>query len=103
MTKEVGSALRFVSVLTNAPFECGDPCTRSKCPPNCKICVDICPGKAVVDKNWDITIDMNSFFDAMACNKAARARAKGTLDIDRVFCGLCASSCPYTETGLGYK
>ena len=103
VTKEAGSALRMRVVLTNAPLECGTPITKSKCPKNCMVCVNICPGKAPKGVNWEVSVDRDEFFDAEACFAAARARAKEMLGVDEVICGLCISHCPFTKAGLGYK
>ena len=104
VTKEYGSALRMTVVLTNAPVDCGIPVTKSKCPPNCSVCVDICPGKAPLGVNWEAGIDREKFFDAHACYSTAQTRAKEKLGIeDDSLCGLCMSNCPFTKKGLGYK
>jgi len=103
VTNEVGSALRLTAVLTNAPLECGTPVTKSKCPPDCTVCVDICPGKAPLGGLWEVGVDRDEFFNAHACYDAARARAKELLGIYEPRCGLCVSNCPFTKKGLGYK
>lgn len=102
VTKEVGSALRMVVVLTNAPLECGTPVVKSKCSPNCTVCVDICPGKAPLGGLWEAGTDRNEFFDANACSIAAHKRGKELLDVDETLCGLCMANCPFTQRGLGY-
>jgi len=104
VTKEVGSALRLVVVLTNAPLDCGMPITESLCDPNCAICADVCPGKAPLPDAglWKAGVDRDAFFNAHACRPAARAHAKAALGIDETLCGLCISHCPFTKKGLGY-
>jgi len=103
VTKTFGSAIRLTVVLTNAPLEVGTPITRSLCPPNCTVCVDICPGKAPLGGMWEVGIDRDAFYNAHACRKAARARLKAKLGIEQTVCGLCISHCPFTKRGLGYK
>jgi epoxyqueuosine reductase QueG len=103
VTKEVGSAFRMTVVLTNAPVECGTSVTKSKCPPDCTVCVDICPGKAPLGGFWEAGIEREKFFDAHACYSVANARAKEKLGIDDSLCGLCMSNCPFTKRGLGYE
>ncbi len=104
VTEEAGSAIVLGVVLTNAPLDCGTPVTRSKCRDGCKVCMTICPGKAVLGRQWEAGIDRDVFFNAGACRRTARARAKTILDIDETtLCGLCVSSCPFTKRGLGYK
>jgi len=103
ITKDVGSALRLTTVLTNAPLKCGTPFTKSQCPSNCTACVEICPGKAPLGGQWESHIDRDIFFDAQACLKAARARAKSLLGIEDTLCGLCVANCPFTMNALGYN
>jgi len=103
VTKEVGSALRLVTVLTDAPLECGTPITKSKCPPSCMICVNICPGKSSTGALWEAGMEREAFFDPQACYNAARAHAKELLGKDETVCGQCISHCPVTMAGLGYK
>ena len=103
ITSKFGSAVRLTVVLTNAPLECGTPVTKSMCDPNCTICADICPGKAPLGGLWEVGVDRDMFFDAHACHKAARKRAKETLNIEQTMCGLCISNCPFTKKGLGYQ
>ena len=102
ITNEVGSALRLTVVLTNAPLDCGTPVTKSKCPPDCTVCVDICPGKAPLGGLWEVGVDRDKFFNAHVCRTAARTRAKELLNIDETICGLCISNCPFTKKGLAY-
>jgi len=104
VTNEVGSALRLTAILTNAPLQCGTPVTESICPQDCTTCVDVCPGNAPLGGSWKVGVDRDSFFDAHACQTAARTRAKRLLDIDdEARCGLCISNCPFTLRGLGYE
>jgi len=103
VTEEAGSALRVTVVLTNAPLACGTPVTKSRCAPGCTACADICPGKAPLGGLWEAGVDRESFFDAHACQAAARARAKELLNYKHAMCGLCVSNCPFTKRGLGYS
>ena len=101
VTNDYGSALRITVVLTNAPLECGKPIKKSLCPPKCMACVDVCPGKAPKGGLWEVGIDRDEFFDAHACARAARARAKKLLDINETVCGLCITNCPFSKKVLG--
>jgi epoxyqueuosine reductase QueG len=103
VTKEAGSALRLVVVLTDAPLTCGKPIVKSKCPSDCAICADVCPGKAPLGGLWEAGVDRDVFFNAHGCRSAARARAKATLGIEETICGLCISNCPFTQRCLGYE
>ena len=103
VTKEYGSALRLIAVLTNAPLECGKPIKESLCDQNCFVCRDVCPGHAPLGGLWQAGLDRDAFFDAHACRPAARAHAKAVLNVDETLCGLCISNCPYTKKALGYE
>jgi epoxyqueuosine reductase QueG len=52
-TETTGPGLRLATVLTDAPFECGTPVTKSKCPPDCTACADACPAGAISDGLWE--------------------------------------------------
>jgi epoxyqueuosine reductase QueG len=104
VTKVVGSALQMIVVLTDAPLECGTPTTKSQCSPDCTVCRDVCPGKAINGRiSWEAGMDRTRFFNADDCYSAARARARAKLDVDATFCGLCISNCPFTKKGLEYR
>jgi len=102
VTNEVGSALRLIVVLTDAPLECGTPITKSMCDPNCTACMDVCPGNAPLGGLWEYGVNRDSFFDACACRTAARARGRELMGINETLCGLCIASCPFTRKALGY-
>jgi len=91
ITKDLGPALRFTALLTNAPLECGTPITQSLCPPDCSACADICPANAVKTGLWERGIHRDEFFDVNACKKG-RSQCHG----------LCISICPYIQKGFGY-
>lgn len=96
VTEEYGSAIRITSVLTDAELEAAFPVENSRCG-DCTLCVESCPGKAPSGKNWKADIPRDSLFDAFACAKAARERARAKIGIDDTICGICISSCPWTE------
>lgn len=96
VTEEYGSAIRITSVLTDAELETATPVDDSRCG-DCTLCVEFCPGKAPTGKNWKADIPRDSFFDAFACAKAARERARAKIGIDDTICGICISACPWTE------
>ena len=105
VTHDVGSALRLRVILTNAQLEYGTPITESKCPKNCNVCSDICPGNAPLGGDtplWKVGVDRDSFYDAHACRSAAREYAKEKLNISETICGLCISNCPFTKKALSY-
>lgn len=98
VTKKYGSAIRMTSVLTNAPLEVGTPIRYSQCG-SCSICESVCPGNAVLGRNWSYDLDRDSFFDAFACRKTAKERT-ARIGLQASMCGLCMHSCPYTQRYL---
>jgi len=102
VNEKYGSAFRLSMVLTDAPLACGEPITASHCEKDCTVCHDVCPGHAPSSKLWELNMDRSEFFDAAACDAAARKRAQALLGIDHTICALCMSSCPITRRALGY-
>ncbi len=96
VTREFGPAVRFSSLLTDAPLTLGEPIDKSKCG-NCTACMDHCPGKAISGKLWNVAMDRDEFFDAAACRKAARALSLDLLNEEISLCGKCIEVCPYTK------
>jgi len=102
VTREFGSAIRLVAVLTDAPLDCGVPVAESRCGDACRACRDVCPGHAVKGPKWHRSLEREAFYDAFNCRDAARARARATLGVDETVCGLCIAYCPFTRQALGY-
>lgn len=103
VTKEFGSAIRIIVVLTNAPVECGDPVTKSLCDPKCDVCAKVCPGKAVKGGIWEAGVDRDILLDPHACRRAARQHAWENLRVEETLCALCISNCPWTKNALNYE
>ena len=99
VTEKFGSMIRISSILTDASLETATPINKSKCG-ECKICTDACPAGAISGNLWDINVSRDKFFDAAACRKAARERAKKGLGIETTQCGKCIEVCPYTRRYL---
>jgi epoxyqueuosine reductase QueG len=99
VTPRFGSAVRWGTVLTDAPLACGTPVTESRCG-DCHACVDICPGHACTGKAWRQGLAREAFWDAQACiagMKAINARRGTSFQI----CGQCIAACPYTKAYVG--
>ena len=96
VTKEYGSMIRLSSVLTDAPLETAQPVNTSRCG-NCTACIEACPGGAVSGKPWNVGMPREDFFDAAACRKAARERARLGFGDSVTICGKCIEVCPYTR------
>lgn len=95
ITPEYGSAVRFATVLTDAPLPVGTPITESRCG-ECRNCVDVCPGDAPSGANWDASKHRDDFFGALDC-------LRGILSHETDYgyiCGMCIRACPYTQRYL---
>jgi epoxyqueuosine reductase len=95
ITPSHGPALRLATVLTGAPLEAGNPIDDSRCG-DCTKCVDLCPAKAILGKNWQKGAQRESIYDAHACCAMAR-RLSGQKNIPVTICGICINACPWTQ------
>jgi epoxyqueuosine reductase len=95
ITQEYGPAVRFATVLTDAPLSTGGQIDESRCG-DCTKCVDRCPAKAIVGKNWARGSERQSIYDAYACCAMAKELA-GQKDIQATICGICINACPWTQ------
>ena len=98
VTKQFGSAVRYGTVLTDAPLPTGAPMESSECG-DCSVCVAVCPADAPTGRSWEPGLSREDFFDAHACCESARTQS---LDIgfDGTICGRCIAACPHTQAYL---
>jgi epoxyqueuosine reductase len=95
ITRQFGSAVRLVSVLTDAPLPVGRPIDHSLCG-DCRACVDACPGKAIKGVDWQVGMFRDELYDAFVCRETALKLA-GLVGVPRTVCGICINACPYTR------
>jgi epoxyqueuosine reductase len=95
ITRSHGSAVRYNTVLTDAPLPVGIPADVSECGP-CTACVDACPAGAPLGRSWQPGMSREELLDAFACCNDARRRA-AALGLDNVICGICIAACPHTK------
>ena len=92
-----GTAVRYITVLTDAPLRVGTPVESCRCGA-CTACVDACPARAVSGRAWEPGLKREEFFDAVACyQEAVRQGAKAG---GRIICGICIAACPHTRRYL---
>ena len=93
ITERYGPRVRLSAVLINAPLTHGEPITESRCPENCRRCVEICPCKALKNVRWDAGKLREEIIDFHRCNKMRSAfiRKLGR----KSACGLCMAACPF--------
>ena len=96
VTKTFGSAIRLSTVLTDAMLPSGDSQDISLCE-DCASCVMACPGHAPSGKNWQPDLPRGDFFDAFACQRAAKQVMTKRTGIDYPLCGICIAACPWTQ------
>ena len=82
INEQYGCALVLGKVLTTAPFVTTKSVSpkKPKCG-DCKVCVDVCPTKALHGKTWDITTTRDEIMVRKLC----------------CCCLKCMIWCPYTE------
>lgn len=96
VTEEYGSAIRLVSVLTNAPITTDRPINTSRCG-DCTVCVDICPAQSLTGKNWEMGVPRDSLVDVFKCRSKARDLTMKSFGISVSICGRCIVACPWTQ------
>ncbi len=96
VTPKYGSALRFSSILTDAPLTTAKPINESRCG-TCKACTEACPAGAVSGRLWEPGLYRDEFFDPVKCRQTARERAKRGFGGDMTICGKCIEVCPYSR------
>jgi epoxyqueuosine reductase QueG len=98
VTKQFGSAVRLITILTNAAVPVADPVDRSSCG-ECWACVEICPAGAPSDVLWRKGMARKELFDAVGCYRQTK-KWQETRDITRHICGMCIAACPWTQSYL---
>ena len=98
VSKTHGSAVRYNTVLTDAPLPVGIPVVEPSCG-DCTACVDACPAHAPSGRDWRPELQREDFFDAFACRDATRQQAR-KLGLDHNICGICIAVCPFTKRYL---
>lgn len=100
VTEQYGSAIRLMTVLTDAPLPCGTPVTKSRCG-NCTRCVEACPAKAIKGTLWEDGIAREELYDPKKCSEMARALTLKNTHQNATICGKCIEVCPFTKRYLG--
>lgn len=94
VTREYGPAVRFTTVLTDAPLPVGTPVERSRCGA-CDDCVRLCPPQAATGRLWEVGDARAAIFDAFVCRDYCRSLKEGE-GLSYGICGRCVAVCPYT-------
>ncbi|ADL53020.1 4Fe-4S double cluster binding domain-containing protein [Clostridium cellulovorans] len=92
ITEMYGPRVRLSAILINSDLPIGNPITKSKCPPECNVCIDACPHKALTGHPWNIATKRETLIDYKLCNKKRSLYIK--THNRKHSCGLCLLSCP---------
>ena len=93
ITKRYGPRARLSAVLIDAPLPCATPIVESRCPDDCRRCLEVCPCKALKGVKWDATKLRAEIIDYHRCN---RMRSAFIPKLGRKSaCGLCLAACPF--------
>ena len=96
ITERYGPRVRLSAVLIDAVFEYGQPITVGRCPEDCTKCIDICPCKALKNRQWTVDTDRSEIIDYRRCNQM---RSAFIPKLGRKSaCGLCMAVCPVGRT-----
>ncbi|MDD4160197.1 MAG: 4Fe-4S double cluster binding domain-containing protein [Synergistaceae bacterium] len=90
ITPDRGPMQRLVTVLSDAPLQCGVP-MESKCG-DCTCCFKACPAHAIKGQKWQMDQNVNERVDREACRMFIKNNAE-TYGVN--VCGLCLSACPW--------
>ncbi len=97
VTEQYGSAVRLITVLTDAPLETGTPVNASRCG-ECRACVEACPGQAIAGGLWRAGLPREAMVDADACYRTTRRFAPAIGAEPSIgICGACIAACPWTQ------
>ena len=99
VTPQYGPAVRLSSLLTDAPLECGEAVTHSRCGA-CRRCVEQCPAGALAGALWEPGLPREAIVDIEACRKKQIEIMKEHTGIETDLCGKCFAVCIYTQNYL---
>lgn len=110
-----GSRIMLGAVLTNAdlPVYAKSPCGMLSCAPDCRICADVCPVKAIIPEDKKVKIMKCLYYTAkvhslpkirffiqrfLAPEKSLQLMNYTAFDENtRHVCSLCVSECPFNK------
>ncbi len=94
VTWDFGTAIRLITVLTDADLPTDRPVTRSFCG-DCLACTDACVAHAPSGRIWTPGLQRSAFFNEGACREHRQQLAAQGRD-----CRHCMSVCPFTAVYL---
>ena len=100
VTPVYGPAIRFSSVLTDAPIPI-QPVMEDRCG-SCLACKAACPAGAIEGVRWSIELVRDDYYSASACKGFASEKCN-QLGVVNDICGICIHACPFTQKYLKRK
>lgn len=97
ITERYGPRVRLSAILIDKIFKYDSKIIQSKCPKNCRRCIDICPCGALHNVNWDIDKLRDEIIDYQLCNQRRSEYIKK--HGRKNSCGLCMAVCPVGISG----
>ncbi len=98
VTKKYGSAVRIITIFTNAPLITAEPVLKSYCG-ECNKCMEVCPAGAIKGQNWSRGMSREELLDARKCFEHSRKKGFET-GAEHAVCGVCIAVCPWTDRYL---
>ena len=95
VTRKYGSAIRLITVLTDARLHLHNPIESSECG-ECIECVAQCPAGAPTGREWRVGMEREEFFHAESCRSKAK-ELSGKIGLNKTICGICIAACPWTQ------
>lgn len=93
ISNKYGPAVRLGTILTDMPFETGEP-IKKDCG-SCNICKEKCPAMAINGINYHEGIKREEMYDAKACSEYMKKQfqkiGRGSV------CGICIKNCPMSK------
>lgn len=102
ITEAFGSAVRISTLLTDAPLDCGEAITASRCG-DCRLCVESCPAQALKGTLWQAGMERAEIVDVCKCDETMRRRMREATGREANICGKCFAVCQYTRKYLDAK
>ena len=100
VTEKYGSAVRFSSVLTDAPLNPQKHEYICHCG-SCSLCKDNCPTGAILGVEWTDQTTRAQLIDYALCQKSFRERGSRIgINTGGGTCGVCIAVCPHTKRYL---